>query len=61
MEKGEQANYEQNVNDAITVFHKLQTGLDVNVRFTGYVLYYMCIKVYLCSYKYVCIGVNLGI
>ncbi|XP_067929320.1 ubiquitin carboxyl-terminal hydrolase MINDY-2-like [Watersipora subatra] len=33
--EGEQANLEQNVNDAIAVFHKLQTGLDVNVRFTG--------------------------
>ena len=33
--QGEQANWEQNVNDAIAVFHKLQTGLDVNVRFTG--------------------------
>ena len=37
LERGEQANWEQNVNDAIAVFHKLQTGLDVNVRFTGWV------------------------
>lgn len=29
------ANYEQNVQDAISLMHKLQTGLDVNVRFTG--------------------------
>ncbi|KAM6426543.1 ubiquitin carboxyl-terminal hydrolase MINDY-2 isoform 3-T5 [Liasis olivaceus] len=28
-------NYEQNVSDAMAVLHKLQTGLDVNVRFTG--------------------------
>jgi len=27
--------YEQNVNDAIGILPKLQTGLDVNVRFTG--------------------------
>lgn len=30
-----QANYEQNVSDAIAVLPKLMTGLDVNVRFTG--------------------------
>lgn len=29
------ANYEQNMQDAMAVMHKLQTGLDVNVRFTG--------------------------
>ena len=28
-------NYEQNMHDAMAVFHKLQTGLDVNVKFTG--------------------------
>ncbi|KAK2103105.1 Ubiquitin carboxyl-terminal hydrolase MINDY-2 [Saguinus oedipus] len=28
-------NYEQNMSDAMAVLHKLQTGLDVNVRFTG--------------------------
>uniref|UniRef100_A0A8C4Q1J7 Ubiquitin carboxyl-terminal hydrolase n=1 Tax=Eptatretus burgeri TaxID=7764 RepID=A0A8C4Q1J7_EPTBU len=28
-------NYEQNIGDAIMIMHKLQTGLDVNVRFTG--------------------------
>lgn len=28
-------NYEQNMSDAIAVLHKLQTGLDVNVKFTG--------------------------
>ena len=27
--------YEQNVQDAIAILPKLQTGLDVNVRFTG--------------------------
>ncbi|XP_070565211.1 ubiquitin carboxyl-terminal hydrolase MINDY-2-like [Ptychodera flava] len=30
-----QLNYEQNMHDAMAVFHKLQTGLDVNVKFTG--------------------------
>ncbi|XP_003748263.1 ubiquitin carboxyl-terminal hydrolase MINDY-2 [Galendromus occidentalis] len=30
-----QLNYEQNMNDAMTILPKLQTGLDVNVRFTG--------------------------
>ncbi|KAI8781181.1 protein FAM63A isoform X2 [Biomphalaria glabrata] len=30
-----QANYEQNMQDAMSVMHKLQTGLDVNVKFTG--------------------------
>ncbi|GFS19608.1 ubiquitin carboxyl-terminal hydrolase MINDY-1 [Elysia marginata] len=30
-----QANYEQNMQDAMGVMHKLQTGLDVNVKFTG--------------------------
>ncbi|XP_013403326.1 ubiquitin carboxyl-terminal hydrolase MINDY-1 [Lingula anatina] len=30
-----QLNYEQNMHDAMSVFHKLQTGLDVNVKFTG--------------------------
>uniref|UniRef100_A0A8C6Y2M3 Ubiquitin carboxyl-terminal hydrolase n=1 Tax=Naja naja TaxID=35670 RepID=A0A8C6Y2M3_NAJNA len=28
-------NYEQNVSDAMAILHKLQTGLDVNVKFTG--------------------------
>ena len=28
-------NYEQNMNDAMAVLPKLQTGLDVNVKFTG--------------------------
>ena len=32
-----QLNYEQNMQDAMDVFHKLQTGLDVNVKFTGFV------------------------
>lgn len=30
-----QLNYEQNMHDAMAVIHKLQTGLDVNVRFNG--------------------------
>lgn len=30
-----QLNYEQNMQDAMAVIHKLQTGLDVNVRFNG--------------------------
>lgn len=33
--EGAQLNYEQNMHDAIAVLPKLQTGLDVNVRFTG--------------------------
>lgn len=28
-------NFEQNMGDAMAVIHKLQTGLDVNVKFTG--------------------------
>ncbi|CAF0866082.1 unnamed protein product [Brachionus calyciflorus] len=28
-------NYEQNVNDALSIFDKLQYGLDVNVKFSG--------------------------
>ena len=31
---GERRNYEQNVQDAVSVFPRLPTGLDVNVRFT---------------------------
>ena len=27
--------YEQNVQDAIAILPQLQTGIDVNVRFTG--------------------------
>ena len=38
---GERANYEQNVQDAMAVFPKLQTGLDVNVKFNRYEVYYM--------------------
>lgn len=34
---GERANYEQNVQDAMSIFPKLQTGLDVNVRFNRYI------------------------
>ncbi|XP_074837432.1 ubiquitin carboxyl-terminal hydrolase MINDY-1 isoform X3 [Carettochelys insculpta] len=33
--EGLQLNFQQNVNDAMTVLPKLSTGLDVNVRFTG--------------------------
>ncbi|XP_078666303.1 ubiquitin carboxyl-terminal hydrolase MINDY-1-like isoform X3 [Branchiostoma floridae x Branchiostoma belcheri] len=33
--EGQLLNYEQNFHDAMSVFHKLQTGLDVNVKFTG--------------------------
>lgn len=33
--EGAQLNYEQNIHDAMAVLHKLQTGLDVNVKFTG--------------------------
>ncbi|KAI0234292.1 Ubiquitin carboxyl-terminal hydrolase MINDY-2 [Lamellibrachia satsuma] len=30
-----QLDYEQNRHDALAIFHKLQTGLDVNVKFSG--------------------------
>ncbi|KAM6943284.1 ubiquitin carboxyl-terminal hydrolase MINDY-2 [Xenentodon cancila] len=33
--EAQRLNYEQNMSDAMAVLHKLQTGLDVNVRFTG--------------------------
>ncbi|EDO33166.1 predicted protein, partial [Nematostella vectensis] len=33
--EGAQLNYEQNMHDAIGIMCKLQTGLDVNVKFTG--------------------------
>lgn len=33
--EAQRLNYEQNMNDAMAVLHKLQTGLDVNVKFTG--------------------------
>lgn len=33
--EGAQLNYEQNMHDAIAIMNKLQTGLDVNVKFTG--------------------------
>jgi len=35
LSSGVQANYEQNMADAIAILPKLQTGLDVNVRFTS--------------------------
>lgn len=28
-------NYEQNLQDAMSIMPRLQTGLDVNVKFTG--------------------------
>lgn len=28
-------NFEQNMQDAIDIMHKLQTGIDVNVKFSG--------------------------
>lgn len=31
----QRVNYEQNMSDAMAILHKLQTGLDVNVKFTG--------------------------
>ncbi|NWX19799.1 MINY1 hydrolase, partial [Aegotheles bennettii] len=33
--EGLQLNFQQNINDSMTVLPKLATGLDVNVRFTG--------------------------
>ncbi|NWQ92985.1 MINY1 hydrolase, partial [Burhinus bistriatus] len=33
--EGVQLNFQQNINDTMTVLPKLSTGLDVNVRFTG--------------------------
>ncbi|XP_064849495.1 ubiquitin carboxyl-terminal hydrolase MINDY-2-like isoform X1 [Oncorhynchus masou masou] len=33
--ESQRLNYEQNMSDAMAVLHKLQTGLDVNVKFTG--------------------------
>lgn len=33
--EAQRLNYEQNMSDAMAVLHKLQTGLDVNVKFTG--------------------------
>lgn len=35
LKEEDQLNYEQNMHDAIAILPKLQTGLDVNVRFTG--------------------------
>ena len=37
LSEGAQLNYEQNMHDAIAIMNKLQTGLDVNVKFTGWV------------------------
>jgi hypothetical protein len=36
MAEGAQRNYEQNVQDTLSILPKLKTGLDVNVKFTGY-------------------------
>ncbi|KAI4830805.1 hypothetical protein KUCAC02_002412, partial [Chaenocephalus aceratus] len=33
--EAQRLNYEQNMSDAMAVLHKLQTGLDVNVKFAG--------------------------
>ncbi|KAM3927585.1 ubiquitin carboxyl-terminal hydrolase MINDY-2 [Leptodactylus fuscus] len=33
--EAQRLNYEQNMSDAMEILHKLQTGLDVNVKFTG--------------------------
>lgn len=35
LSEGARLNYEQNMHDAIAIMNKLQTGLDVNVKFTG--------------------------
>lgn len=35
LSEGAQLNYEQNMHDAIAIMNKLQTGLDVNVKFTS--------------------------
>ncbi|KAK7088863.1 hypothetical protein V1264_024945 [Littorina saxatilis] len=35
LDETHRANYEQNMQDAMDMMHKLQTGLDVNVKFTG--------------------------
>ena len=32
-ESGQRSNYEQNMTDAVSVFPRLLTGLDVNVKF----------------------------
>lgn len=42
---GERANYEQNVQDAMSIFPKLQTGLDVNVKFNRYT----CVLLHCCN------------
>ena len=39
MPEGTQKNFEQNMQDALSVLPKLKTGLDVNVKFTGYSFY----------------------
>lgn len=37
LDSGQLLNYERNVSDALSIFPSLQTGLDINVRFTGLV------------------------
>ena len=39
MPEGTQRNFEQNMQDALSILPKLKTGLDVNVKFTRYSLY----------------------
>lgn len=35
MNEAAQRNFEQNMQDALSILPKLTTGLDVNVKFTG--------------------------
>ncbi len=39
------ANYQQNMQDAMAAFPRLQTGLDVNVKFSRYTLVHYSIHV----------------
>ena len=39
MPEGTQRNFERNMQAALSILPKLKTGLDVNVKFTGYSLY----------------------
>ena len=36
--KTEQANYEKNIEDTLVVLPQFLTGLDINLRFNGYML-----------------------
>ena len=40
LDETSRANYEQNMQDAMDLMHKLQTGLDVNVKFTGFEVFF---------------------